>query len=109
MGRGWVFQHVNDPNYTAKAKREWLKKKKKKHIKVMEWSSQSPDLNPLENLWRELKIRVAQQQPTNLKDLEKSCKEEWAKPPAGISKNLVTNYMNRQAAVFTNKSFFTKN
>ena len=36
-------------------------------------------LNLLENLWSELKIRVAQRQPTNLKDLERINKEEWAK------------------------------
>ncbi|KAI4888362.1 hypothetical protein NFI96_011255, partial [Prochilodus magdalenae] len=82
MGRGWVFQHDNDPKHTAKATKDWLKKN---HIKVMEWPSQSPDLNPIENLWRELKVRVAKQQPTNLHDLERICKEEWAKiPPASV-------------------------
>ncbi len=43
MGRGWVFQHDKDPNHTAKATKEWLKKK---HIKVLEWPSQSQTLIP---------------------------------------------------------------
>ena len=42
---GYVLQHDKDPKHTAKATKEWLKKK---HIKVMEGPSQSPDLNPIE-------------------------------------------------------------
>ncbi len=34
-----------------------------KHIMVLEWLSLSPDLNPIDNLWRELKVQVAKRQP----------------------------------------------
>ncbi len=36
MKRGWVFQHDNDPKtqHTARATKEWLRKK---HFKVLEW------------------------------------------------------------------------
>ncbi|KAL0149076.1 hypothetical protein M9458_055691, partial [Cirrhinus mrigala] len=66
MKRGWVFQHDNDPKLTAR-----------KHFKVLEWPSQSPDLNPIENLWRELK-------PQNITALEEISMEEWAKIPATV-------------------------
>ncbi|KAJ4939300.1 hypothetical protein JOQ06_028750 [Pogonophryne albipinna] len=89
MKRGWVFQHDNDPKHTARATKEWLRKK---HFKVLEWPSQSPDLNPIENLWRELKVRVAQRQPQNITALEEICMEEWAKIPATSSFSRLIDY-----------------
>ncbi|KAK3558988.1 hypothetical protein QTP86_000116 [Hemibagrus guttatus] len=105
MKCGWVFQHDNDPKHTARTTKEWLRKK---HFKVLEWPSQSPDLNPIENLWRELKIRVAQQQPQNITALEEICMEEWAKLPATVCKNLVATYRKRLASVIANKRYITK-
>uniref|UniRef100_A0A8D0AGA8 Transposase n=1 Tax=Sander lucioperca TaxID=283035 RepID=A0A8D0AGA8_SANLU len=105
MGRGWVFQHDNDPKHTARITKEWLCKK---HIKVLAWPSQSPDLNPIENLWRELKLRVSQRQPRNLTDLEKICVEEWAKIPPAVCANLVKNYRKRLTSVIANKGYCTK-
>lgn len=105
MKRGWVFQHDNDPKHTARATKEWLRKK---HLKVLEWPSQSPDLNPIENLWRELKVRVARRQPQNITALEKICIEEWAKIPATVCANLVKTYSKRLTSVIANKGYVTK-
>lgn len=105
MKRGWVFQHDNDPKHTARATKEWLRKK---HFKVLEWPSQSPDLNPIENLWRELKVRVAQRQPQNITALEEICMEEWANIPATVCANLVKTYRKRLTSVIANKGYITK-
>ncbi len=101
----WALQHDNDPKHTAKAKKEWLKKK---HIKVLECPSQSPDLHPIINLWRELKVRVAKHQPQNLNDLERICEEEWDKIPPEMCANLVANYKKHLTSVIANKGFATK-
>ena len=42
---------------------KWLKDN---NVKLLEWPSQSPDPNPIGNLWAELKKRVRPRRPTNL-------------------------------------------
>ena len=44
LGRKWVFQMDNDLKQTSKVVAKWLKDNE---VKVLEWPSQSPDLNPV--------------------------------------------------------------
>ena len=79
----------NDTKHTAKATLEWFNGK---HLNICEWPSQSPDLNPIEKLWFDLKIAVHQQNPSNLKELKQFCLEEWAKIPVARCVKLIETY-----------------
>ena len=92
LGRRFTFQQDNNPKHTDKTMQGLLRDKS---LNVLEWPSQNPDLNPIEHLWRDLKIAVQQHSPSNLTELERSCREEWEKLPKYRCAMLVASYLRR--------------
>ncbi|KAK1796512.1 hypothetical protein P4O66_009548 [Electrophorus voltai] len=95
-----VLQQDNDPKHTSKSTNEWLKKNK---MKTLEWPSQSPDLNPIEMLWHDLKNAIHAQKPSNVAEFQQFCKDEWAKIPPQRCKRLIASYRQRLNAVVAAK------
>lgn len=61
-----LFHQDNDPEHIRNQDR-FLERIEEANINLLEWSSQSPNLNPVENLWNDL--WVGARKPTNLNGL----------------------------------------
>jgi DDE superfamily endonuclease len=105
MGRDCIFQQDNDPNHTSGLVKGAMAKKK---IRLLEWPSQSLDLNPIEYLLEELDRRCKGQKPKIQKHLFEMLKEECYNIPISALIKLVDSMPRRCEAVIAAKDFPTK-
>lgn len=101
----WVFQQDNDPKHTSRKAKEWFRIKK---IELLPWPAQSPDINPIENLWADVKKAVARARPTNNKELWEVTKNAWQNIDIERCQGLVNSMRRRCQAILSNKGFTTK-
>ena len=62
----YIFQQDKAPCHAAGSVMKWFKDNK---ITILDWSNNNPDLNPIENLWRRLKVLVAAKKARNKQEL----------------------------------------
>lgn len=105
IGSNFVFQHDNDPKHTAKNTKQWLNEK---DIVVLEWPSQSPDMNPIENLWFELKKKVKAMKLKSLKELPEAIVTCWNSLEKSLCEKLVDSMPDRIDDLLKNKGSWTK-
>lgn len=70
----YVFMHDSAPCHTAKKVKSFLREK---NVKVLEWPGNSPDLNPIENLWELMKRQIFQENITNIRSLTERLIAVW--------------------------------
>ena len=75
-GGSVVYQQDNAPIHTSRATKEWLRTNK---IATIDWPANSPDLNPIENIWKLLKDNIQKHEdfPRTVNELKIALREEW--------------------------------
>jgi transposase len=104
-GVNCIVQQDNDPKHTAKInKAYWVDNE----IDIMDWPAQSPDLNPIENLWSILDKSVSNRKPNTAEELFNVIQNAWNALPVDLLAQLVNSMPRRVAAVIAAGGNMTK-
>ncbi len=71
----FIVQQDLAPAHTAKGTKSWFNDH---GVTVLDWPANSPDLNPIENLWGIVKRKMRDTRPNNADDLKAAIKVTWA-------------------------------
>jgi len=101
-----IFQQDNAPCHRSRRSRKWFEDHQ---IEVLDWPANSPDLNPIENLWRRMKVVINQGTHDNVNALKEAITKAWC---TAIDKEecvkLIESMPRRIEAVIRNRGFPTK-
>ena len=96
----FVFMQDGAPAHTAKLTQELLENNFPQFWRKGEWPGNSPDLNPIENLWSILKARLDEMgQVSTVELLIQNLKLAWQTIEPSILLNLVEGMPNRMKLV----------
>ncbi len=101
----FIFQQDLAPAHTAKGTKSWFNDH---GVTVLDWPANSPDLNPIENLWGIVKRKMRDTRPNNADELKATVKETWASIPPQQCHKLITSMPRRIEAVIKAKGAPTK-
>ncbi len=98
------FQQDNAPCHKAQIISDWFPEHDNEFT-LLKWPPQSPDLNPIEDLWDvvERKILILDVQPTNLQQLRYAIMSIWTKISEECFQHLVESLLRIITAVLKAK------
>ncbi len=96
----FIFQQDFAPAHSAKTTSTWFKDH---GIPVLNWPANSPDLNPIENLWGIVKRKMRYARPNNAEELKATIRATWALITPEQCHRLIDSMPRRIAAVIQAK------
>ncbi len=100
-----IFQQDLAPAHNAKSTKSCLNDH---GVGVLDWPANSPDLNPIENLWGIVKRKMRNKSPKNADELKATVKETWDSIPPQQCHKLITSMPRRIEPVIKSKGAPTK-
>lgn len=102
-----TFMQDGAPCHTAKRAMKYLEEN---GVPVLKWPGNSPDMNPIENLWYLLKRRINSLRPTTKRNLIESLLQVWNHDPEvkEMCPKLIHGMQKRVHTVLKTKGGYTK-
>ncbi|VVC42120.1 Ribonuclease H-like domain [Cinara cedri] len=101
----FIFTQDNDPKHTVKKVEAWLSNNITEYLVT---PPQSPDINPIENLWDYLDRQIRDHNILSKETLKKALEKEWNKITAETIRHLVDSMSKRLEATIRSKGYPTK-
>ena len=88
QSRPCLFQQDNAKPHSARVTTAWLRSTR---VRVLDWPACSPDLSPIENVWRIMKRKIRARRPRTVEQLKLFIRQVWERIPPTKLQQLVSS------------------
>ena len=101
-----IFQQDSAPCHVSRKAKSWFVEH---DVELLDWPGNSPDINPIENLWQMMKTKLYKRTYRNVEELKAEILSVWCKEVTlRECQRLVSSMPRRIKAVIKNRGYPTK-
>lgn len=94
--RPWIFMQDLAPPHSAASTQRFLQGK---GVEILDWAGNSPDMNPIENVWQFVQRQLPKRMPRNENELMNWIRHAWARIPYNYIRKLYRSMPRRVQAI----------